>query len=73
MEDFCRSQEEALNELARVAPDAPFLAPVPYRGKRNEPAYTRFVAEKLVTITGRSLQEIEQLTTGNAERLFDLK
>lgn len=53
--------------------DAPYLAPVPYRGKRNEPAYTRLVAEKLVTITGRPLQDIEQLTTANAQRLFNLK
>jgi TatD DNase family protein len=52
--------------------DAPYLAPVPYRGKRNEPAYTRLVAEKLVNITGISLDKIAEITTENARRLFKL-
>jgi TatD DNase family protein len=53
--------------------DAPYLAPVPFRGKRNEPAYLKFVAEKLIDITGKTLKEIEGITTSNAERLFNLK
>ena len=53
--------------------DAPYLAPVPYRGKRNEPAYARIVAEKISIITGNTIAEIEQLTTANAIRLFNLK
>ena len=53
--------------------DAPYLAPVPYRGKRNEPAYTRIIAEKISNITGQSVKEIEELTTANAIRLFNLK
>jgi TatD DNase family protein len=52
--------------------DAPYLAPVPYRGKRNEPAYTKLVAEKLVQITGFHLDKVEELTTMNAEKLFKL-
>jgi TatD DNase family protein len=52
--------------------DAPYLAPVPYRGKRNEPAYTRLVAEKLANITGFSLDKIAEITTENARRLFKL-
>ena len=52
--------------------DAPYLAPMPYRGKRNEPAYTKLVAEKLAAITGNSLEAIAQLTTENAEKLFKL-
>jgi len=52
--------------------DAPYLAPVPFRGKRNEPAYVKIVAERLSIITGISLQEIEELTTANATRLFNL-
>lgn len=52
--------------------DAPYLAPVPYRGKRNEPAYVRLVAEKLSAITGKSLEYIEELTTANAKKLFKL-
>lgn len=52
--------------------DAPYLAPVPYRGKRNEPAYTKLIAEKLAQITGFDLAKIEELTTRNAEKLFEL-
>ena len=52
--------------------DAPYLAPVPYRGKRNEPSYTAIVAQKLATVTNRSLEEAAELTTGNAKKLFNL-
>ncbi len=52
--------------------DAPYLAPVPFRGKRNEPAYTALVAEKLVMLTGKGLEEVQKLTTENAEKLFNL-
>ena len=50
--------------------DAPYLAPTPYRGKRNESAYVRLVAEKLATVKNKSLEEIAEVTTKNAERLF---
>lgn len=52
--------------------DAPFLAPVPHRGKRNEPAYVRIVAERLAELTGLPFEEIARLTTENAERLFGI-
>lgn len=52
--------------------DAPFLAPVPHRGKRNEPGYARLVAEKLAELRGMSLEEIAAATTTNARRLFKL-
>ena len=52
--------------------DAPYLAPVPFRGKRNEPAYTKLVAEKLVQITGFEMSRLEELTTRNAVKLFKL-
>ena len=52
--------------------DAPYLAPVPYRGKRNQPAYLLEVAEKLVTVTGREKSEIAAITTENARKLFKL-
>lgn len=51
--------------------DSPYLAPVPHRGKRNEPAYTQLSAIKLSAIFELSLQEIDYITTGNAKRLFD--
>ena len=50
--------------------DAPYLAPAPHRGKRNEPSYTKLVAEKLADVFGVSLEEIDELTSANARRLF---
>lgn len=50
--------------------DAPYLAPVPHRGKRNEPAYTKQIAEKLAALYNRPLEEVAQATTQNAEKLF---
>ncbi|GMQ81372.1 MAG: TatD family hydrolase [Rhodothermia bacterium] len=50
--------------------DAPFLAPVPYRGKRNEPSHVRLVAERLAEVRGLTLEEVAEITTQNAKRLF---
>lgn len=50
--------------------DAPYLAPVPYRGKRNECSYLKYVAEKLSDIKNVSKEEIEKITTANAKELF---
>lgn len=50
--------------------DAPYLAPVPMRGKRNEPSYLVHVAGLLTTIYGKSVDEICDITTKNAEKLF---
>ena len=52
--------------------DCPWLTPVPYRGKRNEPAYVRFVAEKIAQIKGLTPEEVAAATTANARRLFQL-
>lgn len=52
--------------------DSPYLAPTPYRGKRNESGYTKLVAEKLAEVKGLSLEEVAAITTQNAERLFNL-
>jgi len=52
--------------------DAPYLAPVPYRGQRNEPAYIPLIASKIAEITGSPLQLIENVTTSNAINLFKL-
>lgn len=53
-----------------VETDAPYLAPMPYRGKRNEPGYTRYVAEKIAELREMPFAEIAQQTTENAHRLF---
>lgn len=51
--------------------DAPYLAPTPHRGKRNEPAYVKLVAEKLAEIKSLSLAEVDEITTANAQAVFD--
>ena len=53
-----------------VETDAPYLAPVPHRGKRNEPAFVRHVAEALARARGESTETLERSTTDNASRVF---
>ena len=53
-----------------IETDAPYLTPHPYRGKRNEPYYTVFIAQKIAEILDRSFDEICSITTDNAKRLF---
>ncbi len=55
-----------------VETDAPYLAPQPYRGKRNEPAYVVKTAEKIAELTGMPFQEVASITTENAKTLFNL-
>lgn len=50
--------------------DAPYLAPTPYRGKRNESAYTVLVAQKIAELKGIPPEEVAKITTENAEKLF---
>ncbi len=50
--------------------DAPYLAPVPHRGKRNESAYVRLVADKLAEVLGKSTLEVAEITTTNSRELF---
>ncbi len=52
--------------------DAPFLAPAPHRGKRNESAWVKHVADKVAEIKGVDVEEVARITTGNAQRLFKL-
>lgn len=71
---------EALREVARQVPadrllvetDAPYLAPVPHRGKPNVPAYVRDVAEYLAVLRGVSIEQLAEQTTANFKRLFPL-
>jgi TatD DNase family protein len=53
-----------------VETDAPYLAPVPFRGKINEPAYTAYTLSKLAEIRGLTTREMERITTENTVRLF---
>ena len=52
--------------------DSPYLAPVPFRGKRNECSYIKYVAEKLAEVKKMPVDEIAAITTANAEKLFNL-
>ncbi len=52
--------------------DSPYLAPTPKRGKRNEPSYTRYIAENLSILLDVSLEEVARSTTANAQRVFHL-
>jgi TatD DNase family protein len=69
----------AIHEVARLAPldrilvetDAPYLAPVPYRGKRNEPSYVRHVAEGVARLRGITTDELASATTDNFYRIFN--
>jgi TatD DNase family protein len=53
-----------------VETDCPYLAPVPHRGKRCEPAYTRLVAERIASLRGTTLEEVAARTTENADQFF---
>ena len=52
--------------------DCPYLAPVPHRGKRNEPAYLPFVLHRVAALLGKDLEEVAEATTRNAAALFNL-
>lgn len=51
--------------------DSPYLAPLPYRGKRNEPAYLQHIAQRIAELTGTSIEEVAEKTTANAKTLFN--
>ncbi|MGE5105955.1 MAG: TatD family hydrolase, partial [Sphingobacteriales bacterium] len=53
-----------------VETDAPYLTPVPYRGKRNEPAYLKYVIDKIAAIKNISFEKVAEITTVNAKNLF---
>jgi TatD DNase family protein len=60
-------------EMIVLETDSPYLAPVPYRGKRNEPAYLEYVAAKIVEVLDISLQELSEATTRNAREVYGKK
>lgn len=74
---FDRGYDKVLREIDLkyflVETDCPYLTPVPFRGKRNEPAYVEYVAEKIAEIKNVDFNEVSKITTDNALKLFNLK
>jgi TatD DNase family protein len=74
-------KSDAVREAARQVPenrllvetDCPYLAPVPFRGKRNEPAYLSHTVRKLAEVRGVTEEDIARVTTRNFEGLFGLR
>src|SRR4030095_17203907 len=62
-------QEVPLDRLL-VETDAPYLAPVPHRGRRNEPAFVERMAARLAEVRGRPVQEMLEMTHANGARVF---
>ncbi|MGM7684072.1 TatD family hydrolase [Cytobacillus sp. Hm23] len=56
-----------------IETDCPYLAPHPYRGKRNEPSYVKYVAESIAHLKGITVEEVSEKTTLNAKKLFGMK
>ena len=69
-----------MKEVAKIVPldkllletDAPYLAPVPFRGKENQPAYVKYIAEEIASLRGVEVDEIAEATTQNAIKVFGL-
>ena len=69
-----------LKEVAKITPldkllletDAPYLAPVPYRGKLNTPAYLKYIAQEIANIKDIDVEEVKTNTTQNAKRIFNI-
>ena len=74
-------KSETMQEVATKTPadrimvetDSPFLAPAPFRGKRCEPAYVHYVAQKIAELRGMNITEFSTLTTTNANKFFGLE
>ena len=74
------NRDPTLAEVYRTVPldqvvletDSPYLAPVPYRGKTNQPKYIRQIAERLAEVRGMSLARLVEVVTSNVERIFHL-
>lgn len=59
-------------EKLLIETDCPYMTPVPFRGKRNEPSYVKYVAEKLAEVKNVSVEEIAQVTMENGKRFFGI-
>ena len=55
-----------------IETDSPYLAPTPHRGERNESSYVKLVLEEIARIRNMSVEELDKITTNNAEKLFKI-
>ena len=69
-EDLREAVKKIPLEYLLVETDSPYLAPLPHRGKRNEPAYTKHTAELLAELKGVSFEKLAEITTANFHKLF---
>ncbi len=73
---FARDYDEVVREMPLdrllIETDCPYLTPVPFRGKRNEPGYVKYVAEKIAELRNISVAEVAEITTQNARKLFNI-
>lgn len=73
---YCRDYDKVIRniplEKILIETDCPYLTPVPYRGKRNEPLYVKYVAEKIAGVKGVSFEKVAEQTTKNARELFGI-
>lgn len=73
---FARDYDKVLRNInlknLLLETDCPYLTPAPFRGKRNEPLYVKYVAEKIAEVKDVSFDEVEKITDQNAEKLFGL-
>jgi len=73
---FARDYDKVIKQMPLerlvLETDCPYLTPAPFRGKRNEPAYVKYVAEKVAELRGISLEEVAETTTANAKKLFEI-
>ena len=62
-------------DLSRIVieTDSPYLTPSPFRGKRNEPVYVKYVAEKIAEIKNISVEEVIRITTENAKKIYNIR
>ncbi len=71
--ELSKTVSQIETEYLVLETDAPYLSPVPFRGKRNEPAYLSYICEQLALILGKTSEEVEFITTQNAKKLFKLQ